>query len=201
MIKKSVLKEIDRTIKTIWKKDIQKDYREEYLLREDSLKCAMYYHLRKKLDKLLRENHLRIYPEYYFKELRYRADLAVVEIDEETEYSWIGEAVKDVVALFELKCTSGGDDATINWIKNDIWKFKDYLNVARLTDCQFYFTAIYENECEWLNWLDARSTNNWAKGRVTELNSGRINGEVLFEVHSYNGMNTELNDSIYNLQL
>lgn len=194
MIKKSVLKEIDRTIKTIWKKDIQKDYWDEYLLKEDSLKCAMYYHLRKKLDKLLRENHLRIYPEFFFKELRYRADIAIVEIDEEMEYSWLGEVVTDVIALFELKCTRGKDAATINWIKTDLWKFKDYLNVAGLTDCQFYFTAIYESEREWLNWLDARSTNNWAKGRVTELNSGLINDEVLFEVHSYNGMNTELND-------
>ena len=95
MIKKRVMKEIDRSIKTIWKKDIQKDYLEEYLLREDSLKCAMYYHLRKKLDKLLRENHLRIYPEYYFKELKYRADIAIVEINDEMEYSWLGEQLKD----------------------------------------------------------------------------------------------------------
>ena len=130
MIKKRVMKEIDRSIKTIWKKDIRKDYLEEYLLREDSLKCAMYYHLRKKLDKLLRENHLRIYPEYYFKELKYRADIAIVEIDEEMEYSWLGKAVTDVIALFELKCTGGADDATINWIKNDIWKFKDYLRIC-----------------------------------------------------------------------
>ncbi len=38
MMKKSVLKEIDRTIKTDRKKDIQKDYWDEYPLREDSLK-------------------------------------------------------------------------------------------------------------------------------------------------------------------
>lgn len=41
---------------------------------------------------------------------------------------------------------------------------------AGLTDCQFCFAAIYESECERLNWLDAHSTNYWAKGRVTELN-------------------------------
>ncbi len=194
MIKKSIIKEIDRTIKTVWKNNIQKDYWNEYLLREDSLKCAMYYHLRKNLDRLLRENHLRIYPEFYFQELKYRADIAIVELDEEKEYSWLGEGVTDVVALLELKYTSGRDGATINWIKNDLWKFKDYLKVAGLSNCQFYFGIIYESECAWLNWLDARSTNNWAKGRVTELDSGLMDGEIRFEVHSYNNMNTELND-------
>lgn len=161
MIKREILKEIDRIIKECWKSNIQKDYWEEYLLREDSLKCALYFHLRKKLDKVLRENSLRIYPEYYFNELKY---------------------------------TGGSDDATVNWIKNDLWKFKDYMNGAGLTRCQFYFAAIYESECKWLTWLDARSTNNWAKGRVTELVSGIIEDEMVFEVHSYNGMNKELND-------
>lgn len=33
-----------------------------------------------------------------------------------------------------------------------------------------------------------------AAGRVTELDSGYIDGEMLFEVHSYNGMNKSLND-------
>ena len=46
-----------------------------------------------------------------------------------------------------------------------------------------------------LNWLDTKSKNNWAKGRVTELDAGYINDEMIFEVFSYNGWNEDLNDA------
>lgn len=194
MVAQEVINEIDRVIKACWKEDIPRDYMEEYLLREDSLKCALYYHLRQKLDTLLRENSLRIYAEYYMKELKYRADLAIVHIDENLDYSWLGEAVVEVVAIFELKYTGGEDEATLRWIKNDLWKFKDYMRVPGLKNCQFYFATIFETECRSLAWLDARSTNNWAKGRVTELDSGIMRDEMIFEVHSYNNLNEEMND-------
>lgn len=194
MLKAEVLKEIDRTVKQCWITNIVKDYKDEYLFREDALKCALYYHLRRKLDRILRENSLRIYPEYKFDKINYRADLVIAQIDENKDYSWLGEAVSDVVAIFELKFTGGKDSATRNWIKNDLWKFKNYMNYEGLKSCQFYFASIYESEWPRLNWLDARSTNHWAKGRVTELNAGLINDEMVFEIHSYNGWNEELND-------
>lgn len=191
----TILKEIDRTIKQCWKTNIQKDWWTEYLLREDSLKCALYFHLRKKLDIILRKNNLRIYPEFYFQELKYKADLAIVRIDENKEYHWLGDAVTEVVALFELKYTGGEDAATINWIKNDLKKFHDYMDIPKLSRCQFYFAVIYESERNCLNWLDTKSKNNWAKGRVTELDAGYINDEMIFEVFSYNGWNEDLNDA------
>ncbi len=194
MVKKSVIKEIDKTIKEIWRDNIRKDYRNDYLDKEDTLKCDLYYHMRRKLDKLMRDNNLRIYTEHVFSEPRYRADIVIVEIDPDLNYNRLDDAVVSVVALFELKFTSGYDDRTAEWVKNDFWKFKDYLNIGGLSECQFYFATVYEVECEWLHWLDARSTNNWAAGRVTELDSGYIDGEMLFEVHSYNGMNKSLND-------
>lgn len=125
-----------------WKTNIQKDYWEEYLLREDALKCAMYYHLRRRLATVLKENSLRIYPEFYFAELRYKADLVIVHIDEKMEYGWLGEAVTEVAALLELKFTGGTDVAIVNRIKNDVRKFKEYRKVAGLEDCQFYLAAI-----------------------------------------------------------
>lgn len=72
-------------------------------------------------------------------------------------------------------------------------KIKNYYQ--RGYDCQFYFAVIYEVDCDeiYLNWLDKRSTNNWAKGHVTELNSGYVNGKIKFEINSYNGMNKDLN--------
>lgn len=166
----------------------------EYLLREDSLKCALYFHLRKKLGKILRENSLRIYPEFYFSELKYKADLATVRIDENKEYHCLGEAVTEVVALFEMKYTGGKDSATINWIKNDLKKFHDYMDIPQLNRCQFYFATIYESERNHLNWLDIKSRTNWAKGKVTELDAAIIDDEMIFGVFSYNGWNEDLND-------
>ncbi len=192
MIKKSVIKEIDRTIKEIWRDNVRKDYWNDYLDKEDTLKCDLYYHMRRKLDRIMKENNLRIFTEYYFPELKYRADMVIVEIDSEIDAP-LDNSVINFAALFELKYTSGYDQASVDWIKHDYWKFKDYLNIG-LSECQFYFATIYEEDCDWLAWLDARSTNNWADGRVTELVSGRIDGEMIFEVHSYNGMNKSLND-------
>ena len=194
MVKKSIIKEIDRTIKEIWKEDICKDYWNDYLDKEDTLKCDLYYHMRRKLNRLMRENNLRIYTEYVFLNPRYRADIVIVEIDPDMDYDCLDNAVTSFVALFELKFTPGYDDRTVEWVKHDFWKLKDYLKVGGLSECQFYFATVYEAPCKWLNWLDARSTNNWAAGRVTELDSGYIDGEMLFEVHSYNGMNKLLND-------
>jgi hypothetical protein len=51
--------------------------------------------------------------------------------------------------------------------------------------CPLYFAVIYEVPCEWLHWFDKRSTNNWAKGRVTELDAGGIGEDIVFEVNEY----------------
>lgn len=74
MISKEIIAEIDRVIKSVWVRNIRQDYMNGMLLYEDSLKCALYYHLRKRLEKLLRDNHLRIYGEFTFPALKYRAD-------------------------------------------------------------------------------------------------------------------------------
>lgn len=64
MIEESILRLIDKTIKEIWVSEIRDDYEEDYLLKEDSLKNSLYFHLRTKLEILLREHDLRIFPEY-----------------------------------------------------------------------------------------------------------------------------------------
>lgn len=188
MVSKKVIKEIDRIIKQIWENNIPKDYFSYYMLREDSLKCCLYYHLRRKLARLLEENNLRIYPEYYFSELRYRADIAIVQIDPTSNEEYLANMVTDVIAIIELKYTGGNAESTALWVKEDVLKIKDYIQSGKMR-CQFYFAVIYETECYALNWMDGRSTNNWAAGYVTELNAGYIDEEMRFEVNSYNGLN------------
>ena len=183
MISKSVIKEIDRTIQEIWLNNIAKDYSNHFLLKEDSLKCCFYYHLRRKLATILKENNLRIYPEYYFSELRYKADIAIVEIDPSCGADHLKNWVTKVAAVIELKYDGGNSERAVSWIKSDIQKMKSYIQSG--VQCQYYFAVIYETECEYLSWLDKRSTNHWAANYVTELDAGYLDGKMTFEVHSY----------------
>ncbi len=195
MVKESVLIEIDRTIKDVWLKNIKQDYMSDSMINEDCLKVCMYYHMRRRLATILKENNLRIYTEYTIPELKYRADMVIAEYDPEWEeknpnlYSSIKK--DNIVALIELKFTLGGDQSTQEWIKRDTYKFRDYMQKAKMA-CQFYFAVVYETPCEWLYWMDKRSSEKWAKGFVSELNAGYINDVMRFGVHSYNGMNPEL---------
>lgn len=191
MIAKEVMTEIDRVIKSVWVKDIRRDYMNGTLLYEDSLKCALNYHLRKRLDKLFRDNHLRLYGEYTFPGLKFRADLVIAEIDEAWDISRsLKESVTDIAAIIELKYTNGAESSTDGWIRNDLQKFKRNFQTGGY-DCQFYFGVIYEVECSSLSWVDGRSVacGTWGYGRVTELDAGYINGTMMFEVNSHNGMN------------
>ena len=71
MIKKSIRKEIDKVIKNIWLHNICTDYGNGFLIKEASLQCSLYHHLQNELNLLLQQNHLYIYPEFYFKELKF----------------------------------------------------------------------------------------------------------------------------------
>ncbi|CRK83032.1 hypothetical protein [Neobacillus massiliamazoniensis] len=77
---KQLQETIDRTIKEVWTEKIPYDYQSHYLLMEDSLKNALYFHLRTKLRNLIDSNNIRIYPEYHYK--YYKADLAIVKLND-----------------------------------------------------------------------------------------------------------------------
>ncbi|WP_157076572.1 hypothetical protein [Sutcliffiella cohnii] len=40
----NIISQIDLAIKSIWMKHIKKDYNNQYLLKEDTLKNAIYHH-------------------------------------------------------------------------------------------------------------------------------------------------------------
>ena len=190
MIKKSIRKEIDKVIKNIWLRNICTDYGNGFLIKEASLQCSLYHHLQNELNFLLQQNHLYIYPEFYFKELKFFADLVIVEMDMTLEKKWLSEKMTDIAAIIELKYDGGNAMSTSDYIKTDMPKLKEYIRSLNY-DCQYYFGVIYETDCEWLHWFDKRSTNNWANGRLTELNAGYLGETMYFEVNSYNNMNFE----------
>lgn len=188
MIKKSVKKAIDKIIKDVWLEDICVDYGNGLLIKEASLQCALYHHLRLRLADILDENSLYLYPEFYLRDLKYRADLVIAEMNMDMPSAYLSDRVTDLTAVIELKYDGGNAKSTENYIKSDMPKLRQYFQ--RLPyDCQLYFGVIYETECEWLHWFDKRTTQNWGNGRLTELNAGRVKGETIFEVNSYNGMN------------
>lgn len=190
MTNKAVIYEIDRIIKETWIREIKKDYAMGWLRLEYGLQSCMFFHLRKKLAKVLKENSLRIYTEYYFPKTKQRADMVIAEVDPADSYN-----VKDIIALFEFKYTYATDDETTQWVMKDIRKFKIYLQKENLENTIFYFGVIYEADCgdiDGIRWItDKRVTQNWASGRLTELDAGKINGKMAFGVNSFNGLNQE----------
>ena len=187
MVTKKVRQEIDRAIKTVWLKEICEDFGRGRILREASLQCGLYHHVRTRLEGVLEENNLFIYPEFYMPELKYRADMAVVEMDLSANGS-LSDKVTDIAAVIELKFRDGMSQGTFNVIKADLRKMRQYAKQMG-ESCQCYFGIIYESECEWLYWLDRRSTEHWANDRMTELDAGYLDGVMTFEVNSYNQMN------------
>ena len=185
MITANVIAEIDKVIKDVWLQEICNDYANGFLLKEASLQCSFYHHLQNRLGGLMKENNLYLYPEFYFDQLYYFADLAIVQMDMGIEAEYIGKRMTDVAAVIELKYDGGTAKSTGDYIKTDVAKLKNYIKNMPYS-CQYYFGVIYETDCYCLNWMDKRSTNNWARGRVTELNAGYLNDEVVFEVNSYN---------------
>lgn len=194
MIAKSVQRTIDRAIKMIWLNEICEDYGNGSLLREASLQSSLYHHLRAHLEDVLKANDLFIYPEFYIPELKYRADMAIVQMDLSADGA-LYQRVSDIAAIVELKYEGGTAQGTLDVIKADLQKMRQYARRMSV-DCQFYFGVIYETECAWLHWLDRRSTEHWANGCMTELNAGYLDGIMSFEVNSYNHMNIQNKSAI-----
>lgn len=113
-----------------------------------------------------------------------------MEMDMSLSKTWLAEKLTDVAAIIELKYDSGNALSTSDYIKTDIPKLKNYIHSLNY-NCQYYFGVIYETECEWLHWLDKRSSNNWANGRLTELNAGYLDETMYFEINSYNNTNLQ----------
>lgn len=189
---------IDKAIKELWVEDIAADYDSHRLLKEDCLKNCIYYHLRRRLgDDFLKENRLQIFTEFNDGPLHgtgKRADVAIVKLMPEGKdgySSHLRNYIEDVVAIIELKHKNG--QSATEEIYKDFQKLKDYIQKDKI-DCQYYEGIIHEVQWGEKAWLDKRSSNNWARGKVTELvASYNEDYEIEFDVFSYNELNTEMN--------
>lgn len=163
-----VIEKIDSVIKTVWLEDLSIDYDYKFLLKEDSLKNAFYFHVRKRLgDDFLKENNLRIFTEYYIN--GERIDLVIVEIDPlKAEQYHLGDCVNRVLAVVEMKHK--------NAYANDSLFYKDVQKVLSFVktwgfNTKHYLAFIQEKYFkaeDIVNWLDEKEAIQ-GNGKVTEL--------------------------------
>lgn len=168
-VNEEIIYKIDKTIKSIWKKEISKDYAKGWLLKEDTLKNALYFHLRKRLGKLFDENNIRIYTEFTdkeFKGTRCRPDMVIAKIDLNAKENYLGDCITDILAVIEFKYKSGYTAS--NDVYDDYLKLRRYANKFKING-KLYMATIWEYEDKETCWESEK--NKWARGKLTELNA------------------------------
>lgn len=169
---------LDQIIKNTWLKDIKDDYDHNLILNEDTMKNAIYFHLRKYFESTPEFNDLCIFTEctcYGFSSLSYRPDMIIVDTKSD-----------EIVAVFEMKYKSKYCYKVEDLVYRDFKKLKSYMNTLDTVHqkCQYYVVAITLGDFDRANWLDERS--KWAKGKVAELIAYEPNGVLEFQVIPHN---------------
>lgn len=187
---------IDRAIKEAWINEIREDLDKSYILYEDTLKNAFYFHLRNKLKELLENNNIRIFTEFHDGELSGKgviADIAIVKIGDNEE-GHIKDNIDKIYAIIELK--HKGAQVPVNPFIADVEKSIKYIKDKALEGCQFYLGFIHEGEfdVEEKSWLQSKKQAKLAQGRLTELSACYYEGqdEMVYTIISYNNMNKDL---------
>ena len=180
-----IMQIIDEAIKSVWENEIEQDYNANWIMNEDGLKTALYFHLRKRLGPFLVENNLRIFTEFQDAEFSgsgFRPDMVIARIDMNSEANCWRGAVTNCLAVLELKFKSRFLDKEA--IYADYEKLKVYTKMPNLS-CRLYMATIWECEDDPTTWI--RKNAAWAKGKVTELNASfsRKTGEPQFYVASH----------------
>lgn len=171
-----ITEEIHRALLAIWQEEISIDYDSGWLLKEDTLKNALYFHLRKRLEKMFDDNDIRIITEFTdgeFVRSGFRPDMVIARVDMDSTARYWGNAVTKCLAVIEIKYKNGF--AANKCIYADYEKLKKYIEVLGST-VRLYMATIWECEDDPTPWLDKDAP--WAKGRVTELNASYARGEA-----------------------
>lgn len=142
-------------------KDIKADYNEGWLLKEDTLKNAFYFHLRRKLGALFDKNDIRIFTEFTddkFKGTGCRPDMVIAKVDFDKDDKYYGNYIEECLSVIEFKYKAGYNSS------NDI--FKDYEKLHKYAqklgvECNLYMATIWEYEDDETNW--ERKNAAWAK--------------------------------------
>lgn len=171
---RELIKLIDKTLVDIWKNEIKSDYECGWLLKEDTLKNALYFHLRNKLGTVFAYNNIRIFTEFTdceFKGKGYRPDIVISRVNMNAPSKHRRYDVIECLAVIEIKYKTG---FTPHYdIIADYEKLKCYAQKLGVT-AKLYMATIWEYEDETTTW--ERKNAAWAKGRLTELNASYVKG-------------------------
>jgi len=185
-MKKEIIEYISKTIELVWKKDIKNDYNAESLVNEDTLKNAIYYHIRRRIGKLLEENNIKIFTEFrygLFADMKYIPDIVLVEMDYSKEKEYIVKQAKRFVAIIEIKFQGDTYSAT-NRVYNDYEKMRKYSEKCDKR-CLYYMATIWkarDNSAK--PWIEDKE---WKNGNLTELNASyNRNDNMKFSVIPHN---------------
>lgn len=146
-------------------------------MNEDTLKNALYFHLRNKMETVLIENSLRIFTEFNDAEFSgsgFRPDMVIARVDMESEAKYWRQAVVNCPVVIEMKFKSTFADKET--IYADYAKLEKYIESLEIIG-KVYMATIWECQDEKTALLDEEAA--WAKGRITELNASLswANGE------------------------
>jgi hypothetical protein len=114
---KELVKLIDRTIVDIWENEIKSDYECGWLLKEDTLKNALYFHLRSKLGKVFENNDVRIFTEFTddkFKGTGCRPDMIIARVDMNASSKYWGNDVTKCLPSSRSNTKRGSHHITIS---------------------------------------------------------------------------------------
>lgn len=169
MITKSEIEYIKNNIIEIWNKNIAKDYNDVYLLREDTLKCSFYHHLRVELGTFFKQHNLAILTEFQGRKYicsNYRPDIVIVKMKDNCNEPYFIDRIDKLLFVIELKYKDGSYSST-DAIECDCKKVKNYVELLN-DECQLVLAVI--QECYWENqfWFDEED-KSLLEGRVTEL--------------------------------
>lgn len=194
---------IDKALKILWEKNIIEDYNNDFLLKEDTLKNAIYHHLRNQLgDGFLRKHRLRIYTEYHLGSnkdgKKQIADIAIVQLSPKKRMDnsyHIHDRVEQIITIMELKFKATNERVMFD----DVTKLRDYTKMDKCKSCSFYLGFICERYYKKSigSWLHPTQKNNWAKNRVTELTAHYCEetDEFVSNIISHTQMNKDLDES------
>ncbi len=172
---KDILETIHRRIKYIWEEKIKEDYCGGWLLKEDTLKNALYYHLRNELSSIFVENNIRVFTEFTdaeFKGSKKRPDMVIASVDFENnkQSGYYGNNVKECIVIIEIKFKNAN---AVDTIYADYDKLKEYVDKLNV-NANLYMATIWECEDNTSTWIKKNAA--WAKGKVTELNASYVIG-------------------------
>ncbi|WP_035721768.1 hypothetical protein [Gracilibacillus boraciitolerans] len=164
-------KKIYSAIEEVWLNDISKDYKNNHLLKEDSLKNAFYYHVRNRLgEDFLEKYNLRIFTEYFVD--GERIDLVIVQIDPfRAKESYLGDCITEIIVAVEMKYKNSYTSDKV--FLQDVDKVLSFIRNWKSNTTTFYLAFIHEkymNSQEKMSWIHDKHIEI-VKGKVTELNA------------------------------